>query len=88
MVIVLHERKRPCLNEQKDTVNNSTNGKVIKHFGAVFPRVRVSVFSVDFIVEPIDCGNLSESINLYLDSWFPLRRVIRSGYFTFRQRRY
>jgi hypothetical protein len=31
---------------------------------------------------------LPELLHAYLDSWFPLRRVILSGYFTLRQSRY
>ena len=47
------------MNTEDLAINNSANRKVIKHFSAVFPRVRVAIFSVDFIIEPIDCSNLS-----------------------------
>lgn len=41
------------------TVNDCTDGQIVKYFSAVFPRVRVTVLPVDFIIESIDCGNLS-----------------------------
>eukprot|EP00349_Pseudokeronopsis_sp_Brazil_P002355 CAMPEP_0202969612 /NCGR_PEP_ID=MMETSP1396-20130829/15428_1 /ASSEMBLY_ACC=CAM_ASM_000872 /TAXON_ID= /ORGANISM="Pseudokeronopsis sp., Strain Brazil" /LENGTH=228 /DNA_ID=CAMNT_0049697381 /DNA_START=33 /DNA_END=719 /DNA_ORIENTATION=- len=37
---------------------NCSNAKVVKDFGAVFPRIGISVLSDSLIVEPIDSGDL------------------------------
>lgn len=44
------------------TFNNSTNTKVIEYFGAIFPRIGISVLSNSFIIESIDSGNLSSLV--------------------------
>ena len=71
------------------SVDDGSEGKVVEDFGAVFPGIGVSVFSVDLVVETIDGGNLPKSkLTRYLLSWFPLRRVILSGYLHLRQSKY
>lgn len=38
---------------------DSTNTKVVKYFGAVFPGVGVTILSDSLIVKSVDSGNLS-----------------------------
>lgn len=40
-------------------VNDSTNREIVEDLGAVFPRIRVTVFSVDLVVKSINCSDLS-----------------------------
>jgi len=42
--------------------NNSTNTKVIKHFGAIFPWVGITILSNSFIIESVYCSNLSSFV--------------------------
>jgi hypothetical protein len=42
------------------SINDGTDWQVVKDFCAVFPWIRVSIFSVDFIIEAIDSCDLSE----------------------------
>lgn len=39
-------------------VDDSAKGKIVEDFGTIFPGVRVSILPIDFVVEPIDCGDL------------------------------
>lgn len=75
------------MNTEYFIVNDCTQGKVIEHFCAVFPGIGISVLSVDLVIEPINSCNLSKLNRMYLDSWFPLSNVIRSGCLTFKQSR-
>lgn len=71
------------------SVNDGSDWQIVEYFGAVFPWVGVAVFSVDFIIKSIYCCDLSSVKKIiYLDSWFPLKSVILSGYFTFKHKRY
>jgi len=40
-------------------IDDGTNWQIVEDFGAVLPRIGISVFSVDFIIKAIDCGDLS-----------------------------
>lgn len=46
------------MNAEDLTFHNGSNTKVIKHLGAVFPWISVSVFSNGFVIEAIDGGDL------------------------------
>lgn len=41
------------------SVDDCSEREVVEDFSTVFPGVGVSVFSVDFVIETIDSGNLS-----------------------------
>jgi len=41
------------------SINHSSNWQVVEHLSAVLPRIGVAIFSVDLIIEPIDCSDLS-----------------------------
>ena len=69
-------------------INDGSNREVVEDLSAVFPRIGVTVLPIDLIVKTIDGCDLSAWKGWYLDSWLPLRRVILSGYLTFKQSRY
>lgn len=48
-----------AVNAENFTVDDSSDRQVIEYFGAVFPRVGITVLTVDFIIEAINCGDLS-----------------------------
>lgn len=52
-------RTQSSMDAEDLPVDDCANGEIIKDFSAVFPRIRVAVLPVDFIIESIDCGNLS-----------------------------
>lgn len=56
-------RAQTSMNTECFSVNNGTYGKIVKDLSAVLPRIRISIFPVDFIIEPIDCCYLSEFKN-------------------------
>ena len=43
----------------KNTINDGSNGQIIKNFSAILPRVRISIFPIDLIIEAINGGDLS-----------------------------
>lgn len=82
-------RAETTMNTEGFSINNGSDWQVIEHFSAVFPWVWVSVFSVDFVVKSVNsCDLPNVRTIIYLDSWFPLKRVILSGYLTLRQSKY
>ena len=48
-----------AVNAENFTVDDSSDRQVIEYFGAVFPRVGITVLTVDLIIEAINCGDLS-----------------------------
>uniref|UniRef100_A0A1J3KBL9 Uncharacterized protein n=1 Tax=Noccaea caerulescens TaxID=107243 RepID=A0A1J3KBL9_NOCCA len=52
-------RAESSMNTKDLSIDDSSNGKVVKNFCAIFPRVRVTVLSVDLIIESIDGCDLS-----------------------------
>ena len=50
---------KASMNAEDFSFNNSSNSKIIKDLGAVFPRICISVFSNSFVVETVDSGDLS-----------------------------
>lgn len=63
----LNLRTQSSVNTECLSINHGSNGKVVKNIGAVFPGVGVSIFSINLIVEAIDCGDLSILQAKYLD---------------------
>lgn len=41
------------------TINDGSNGKVVEDFSAVLPGIRVTVLSVDLVIESINSCDLS-----------------------------
>ena len=41
------------------SINDGSNGKVVKDLSAVFPRIGVTVLSIDLIIKTIDGCDLS-----------------------------
>ena len=52
-------RAQTSVNAENFTIDDSSNRQVIEYFSAVFPRVGITVLTVDFIIETINCGDLS-----------------------------
>lgn len=50
---------KTTVNTECFSINNSSNWQVVKNFSAIFPRVWVAIFSVDFIIKSIYCCDLS-----------------------------
>ena len=42
------------------SVDNGSDWEIVKYFSAVFPWVRVSIFSIDLIIKTIDGCDLSK----------------------------
>jgi hypothetical protein len=49
-------------------IDDSSNGQIVEHLGAIFPGVRISVLSVDLIIKSIDSCDLPGLKIIYLDS--------------------
>lgn len=47
------------MHAEDTAINDGTDGKVVEHLRAIFPWVGIPVLSVDFIIEPVHCGDLS-----------------------------
>lgn len=77
------------MDTESFSINYSSDWQIVENFSTVFPWVWISIFSVDFIIKSIYSCDLSFiKKEKYLDSWFPLKSVILSGYFTFKHKRY
>ena len=50
------------MHTENFVINNGSQRKIVKDFCAVFPRIRVSILPVNFIIESIDGGNLSRLV--------------------------
>ena len=50
---------QPAMNAQDATINDGTNSKGIKALNAVTPYGCIAIFSIAFVVESINLGNLS-----------------------------
>ena len=59
LVYCFNLRRKPSMDAKDFSFNQGGNAKVVKDLGAVLPRVGVSVFSDDFVVETIDRCDLS-----------------------------
>lgn len=53
------------MNTEYFVVNNGTQWKIVENLSTILPGVRISIFSVDFIIKTINRGNLSENKNKY-----------------------
>ena len=40
-------------------INDCSKRKIVKNFGAVLPRIGISILLVDLIIEAVDCSDLS-----------------------------
>ena len=49
------------MNAKDFSIDDGSDGEVVEDFSAILPRVRITIFSVDFIIETIYCSNLPES---------------------------
>lgn len=52
-------RTETSVDTKSFSINNCSNWQIIKHFGAIFPRIWITIFSVDFIIKSINSSNLS-----------------------------
>lgn len=52
-------RAETSVDAESFSVDDGSDWKVVKDFSAVLPRVGVTVFSVDFVIESVDGGDLS-----------------------------
>lgn len=52
-------RAQTSVDAESLSVDDGSDGEVVKDFSAVFPRIGITVFSVDFVVESVDGGDLS-----------------------------
>ena len=47
------------MNTEDFAFDNSTNAEIVENFGAVLPRVGITILSNSLIVEPVHSSNLS-----------------------------
>ena len=47
------------MNTEDFSVDDGSDGKVVEDLSTVFPGIRVSILSVDFVVKTINSGDLS-----------------------------
>jgi hypothetical protein len=50
------------MNTEYFSFDDGANAKIVKHFGAVFPRVGITVLSDSFIIETVYSSNLSSLV--------------------------
>lgn len=41
------------------TIDDCADGEVVEDLSAVLPGIWIAVFSVDFVIEAVDCGDLA-----------------------------
>ena len=46
------------MDTENFTLDDGADAKIVEHFGAILPGVRVSIFSDSLVVEPVHSGNL------------------------------
>ena len=49
-----------AVNTEDFSIYDGSDREVIKDFSTIFPWIRISIFSINFIIKSIDCGNLSK----------------------------
>jgi hypothetical protein len=49
-----------AMDTENFSIDDGSNREVIKDFSTIFPWIRISIFSINFIIESIDCGDLSK----------------------------
>ena len=59
LVKCLDIRRKTGMNAENAALNHCSDAQVIKNFGAVLPGVRVSILSHNFVVETVDCCDLT-----------------------------
>ena len=52
-------RTKSSMHTKNFAINDNSDGQVVKNFSTIFPRIRISVLSIDLIIKSIDCCDLS-----------------------------
>jgi hypothetical protein len=52
------------MNTEDFTVYDCSDREIVKDFGTIFPRIRIPIFSINFIIKSINSGDLSKIGNV------------------------
>jgi len=50
------------VNTENAAFDDCANSEVVKNFSAVLPRVCIAILAQDFIVETVNCSNLTSLV--------------------------